>query len=342
MKLARPYLILFSPIYAFVTWLRNVFYTIGFFRSTSFAVPSIVIGNLSTGGTGKTPHTEYVVGLLKKNYRIAVLSRGYGRQSKGFQEAGKIPLAALVGDEPAQIKSKFPDISVVVDGNRVRGMKTLMARSNPPEVVVLDDAFQHRKLEAGLYILLTPYNQLYTQDWLLPAGNLRESKAGAKRAQIIIVTKCPENLSAAEQQRVISELKPTPEQEVYFTRIGYAKPVGDIADITAQAFLLVTGIADAGPLVNYLKTKQAVFTHKSFGDHHVFSDQEVEELIAVAKAKGVSHILTTEKDFQRLPAEVFSKAGLSLSYLPIQIEFINHEAGFQHAISTFIAANQQF
>ena len=247
-----------------------------------------------------------------------------------------------LGDEPLQFFNKFPDITVAVGENRMFAIPQMLTEKPEIQTILLDDAFQHRKLEAGLYILLTPYNQLYTQDWLLPAGNLRESKAGAKRAQIIIVTKCPENLSVAEQQRVISELKPTPEQEVYFTRIGYAKPVGDIADITAQAFLLVTGIADAAPLRDYLKTKQAVFTHKSFGDHHVFSDQEVEELIAVAKAKGVSHILTTEKDFQRLPAEVFSKAGLSLSYLPIQIEFINHEAGFQHAISTFIAANQQF
>jgi len=327
-------------MYAFIMWARNVCYDVGLFRSTSFAVPTIVIGNLSVGGTGKTPHTEYVVEYLKKNYRLAVLSRGYGRQSKGFQEAGKIPLAALVGDEPAQIKRKFPDVCVVVDGNRVRGMKTLLARKNPPEVVVLDDAFQHRKLAASFYILLTPFQNLYTRDVVLPAGNLRESKTGAKRAQIIIVTKCPESLSAAAQKTMIDELAPTPQQEVYFTRIGYGLPVGPLTKLDSEPFLLVTGIADAAPLVAYLQSKQAVFTHKSFSDHHQFTTSEIESILATAKQLGVSQILTTEKDFQRLPIDMFLHAGIGLSYLPIKIEFLNQEARFLHAISTVVAANR--
>jgi tetraacyldisaccharide 4'-kinase len=327
-------------MYAFFMWVRNVFYDIGLFRSSSFAVPTIVIGNLSVGGTGKTPHTEYVVEYLKKNYPVAVLSRGYGRQSKGFQEAGKIPLAALVGDEPAQIKHKFPDVCVVVDANRVRGMKTLLARKNPPEVVVLDDAFQHRKLAASFYILLTPFQNLYSRDVVLPAGNLREGKAGAKRAQIIIVTKCPDQLSVAAQKSIIEELAPTPQQEVYFTRIGYGLPVGPLTKLDSEPFLLVTGIADAAPLVAYLQSKQAVFTHKGFSDHHQFTTPEIESILGTAKQLGVSQILTTEKDFQRLPIDVFLHSGIGLSYLPIKVEFLNHEARFLHAISTVVAANR--
>lgn len=339
MKLARPYLAFLSPIYGLITRVRNFLFDIGLLRSTSFSTPTIVLGNLSVGGTGKTPHSEFLIEYLKRNYRVAMLSRGYGRQSKGFLEAGKIPLAALVGDEPAQIKNKFPDVTVVVDGNRVRGMKYLLRRENPPEVVVLDDAFQHRRLQAGCYVLLTAFNQLYTQDWLLPAGNLRESRRGAKRAQLIIVTKCPRNLSEEEMQAIRKELAPLPNQELYFTTIGYGEPIGNLADLAEKPFLLVTGIADAGPLVSFLKEKQVNFTHKNFADHHHFTDAEIQELIASAKDLGVSDVLTTEKDFQRLPQDVFAKAGLQLGYLPIRIEFLRLEAAFLHAINTFLGAN---
>ncbi len=340
MKLARPYLIFLNPLYWLATVLRNAFFDIGLIHSTYFEEPVIAIGNLSTGGTGKTPHTEYLIRILKNDYRLAMLSRGYGRKSAGFQEAGKIPLASLVGDEPAQIKRKFPDITVAVDANRVNGIKELLAKQSKPEVILLDDAFQHRKLQAGFYVLLTPYHQLYTRDTLLPAGNLRETKSGADRANVIIVTKCPTGLSKADQDAVIEELKPQSHQEVYFTGIKYGEVVGDLPGWQTP-FLLTTGIAKADELLNYLHSKQATFKHLNYKDHHDFSEADVSTMINEAKNLGTSHLLTTEKDFQRLPLERLQKVGIQVSYIPIEINFLEREAAFQRSITEYISAYNQ-
>lgn len=337
MKLARPFLIFLNPLYALITWLRNVFFDIGLLQSTWFNHPVIVIGNLSTGGTGKTPHTEFLIKQLKNDYKLAVLSRGYGRKSRGYQEAGLLPLANLVGDEPAQIKQKFQDITVAVDANRVAGIKRLLAKKNKPEVVLLDDAFQHRWLEAGYYILLTPYKQPYTRDFLLPAGNLRELRAGASRAHCIIVTKCPEDLGKPEMDALIAELNPLSHQDVFFTTIKYAQPVGSLFDINAVPFLLVTGIADSSALVNHLQKANTNFQHVRFSDHHHFTDADIADLIKRAKEARLAHIVTTEKDFQRLPAAPFEAVGIKLTYIPIEVVFLRDEALFLKNIRTYIA-----
>jgi tetraacyldisaccharide 4'-kinase len=317
--------------------LRNAFFDVGLLRSTYFENPVIAIGNLSTGGTGKTPHTEYMVRFLKGKYRIAVLSRGYRRKSTGYKVAGKIPLATLVGDEPAQIKRKFSDITVAVDANRVHGIKQLLKEVEKPEVILLDDAFQHRRLQAGMYILLTDYNHRYTKDTLLPAGNLRETRGGADRANIIIVSKCPADLGAAEMKNLEAEIKPKSHQEVFFTTIQYGEVVGKLPGWETP-FILVTGIAKAAQMVDYLETKNTRFQHFNYADHHHFSEAEIADIIETAKAKKSKHILTTEKDFQRLPIEEFEKNGLHVSYLPIEVKFIEHEAAFQRTVTEYISA----
>jgi tetraacyldisaccharide 4'-kinase len=337
MKYARPYLFFLNPFYWLATVLRNAFFDVGLLRSTFFAQPIIAIGNLSTGGTGKTPHTEYMVRLLKDKYRIAVLSRGYRRKSTGYQVAGSIPLASLVGDEPAQIKRKFPEVTVAVDANRVNGINQLQKQAKKPEVILLDDAYQHRKLQAGMYILLTDYYHLYTHDALLPAGNLRETKGGADRANIIIVSKCPAELAKTEMEKIKSELKPRSHQEVFFTSIVYGDIVGELQDLESP-FILVTGIAKADQMVEYLKNNQAHFDHLKFTDHHHFSPADIAGIIEKAKSRNAQHILTTEKDYQRLPLEEFEKNELNISYLPIKVKFLANEAAFQRNVTEYISA----
>ena len=207
MRIFRTLLFPFSLLYAAITGLRNYFYDKGWLKSFGFKVPVIAVGNLSVGGTGKTPMTEYLVRLLKEDHRVAVLSRGYGRKTKGFIIAGKESNSKELGDEPYQYFKKFDDIQVAVDEDRVHGVNCLLGRDMPPELVLLDDAFQHRRIRAGLYLLLTSYGKLFSEDWILPTGNLREMKSGAKRAQVIVVSKCPENLDESEKKSIAGRLR---------------------------------------------------------------------------------------------------------------------------------------
>lgn len=339
MKLARPFLILFNPIYWVVVFIRNLFFDLGIFGSQFFNLPIIAIGNLSTGGTGKTPHTEYVVELLKDKKRVAVLSRGYRRDSVGFQEAASEPDALRIGDEPAQIKSKFPEITVAVDADRVNGVKKLLSKNKPPEVIVLDDAFQHRKLQAGFYILLTSCNQLFVDDWVLPAGNLREQRKGYSRAHAIIVTKCPPNLSADARQKITARIKPKSHQEVYFSSISYAAPLPESAGFNFKKhFVLVTGIADSAPLVNYLEEQNSIFEHLNFADHYRFTEADTEKIIETAKSRNTSQILTTEKDFQRLDVNKINQAKIKVSYLPISMHFLAKQKSFDQQILDFVSS----
>ena len=221
MDFLRKILFPFSWLYWAITAIRNHFYDKGLFTSYTFDLPVIAIGNLSTGGTGKTPQTEYLIRLLSGRYRVATLSRGYKRKSKGFVLAGDSANAAILGDEPYQFHSKFQNIRVAVDADRKNGIGQLLSLSPRPEVILLDDAYQHRRVKAGFYILLTAYGDLYADDFILPAGNLREGRSGAKRAAVIIVTKCPPELSQSEQVKIRAKLKAQPGQKVYFTHIDY-------------------------------------------------------------------------------------------------------------------------
>jgi len=339
MKLARPYLVLLNPIYWVIVFFRNLFYDLGIFKSEFLNIPIIAIGNLSTGGTGKTPHTEYLIECLKEHKKLAVLSRGYRRESVGYQEATKQPDALQIGDEPAQIKSKYPEITVAVDVDRVNGVKTLLAKNNPPEVILLDDAFQHRKLQAGFYVLLSPYQHLFVDDWVLPAGNLREQRKGYERAQCIVVTKCPSDLSAQERQNIISRIKPKSHQEVFFSTIAYANPLPLTSAFDFQkGFVLVTGIADASPLTRHLQDSKKEFQHLNFADHYRFSEADTMEIIAKAREKGLCQVLTTEKDYQRIDVSKLIQEGIQIAYLPISMRFIGDEQDFSKQILDYVTS----
>ena len=312
--------------------LRNQFYDRGIFSSVEFEVPVFAVGNLSTGGTGKSPMIEFLISLLKENYRVATLSRGYKRSSRGFYLLEGSETAKLVGDEPLQFKNKYPEIHVAVDEDRVHGIKRLLSQPEPPEVILLDDAFQHRKVKADVYILLTTYNKLFSEDLVLPAGNLRESRKGAKRAQIIVVTKCPSDISSEEQRRIIQKLKPREGQPVFFSTISYAEKcfsensAMDLKELQKRPFSLVTGIANPKPLLNHLSSAALEFEHLEFGDHHNFSASEIQNL------KTKSLILTTEKDFMRLKDHL---PGGSLFYLPIRTKLLESEREFSSIILDF-------
>ncbi|WP_417350419.1 tetraacyldisaccharide 4'-kinase [Flavobacterium alkalisoli] len=335
MRFIRKILLPFSLLYWIVTALRNFFYNTGVFKSAEFKTPVIAIGNLSTGGTGKSPQTEYLIRLLKDKFRIATLSRGYKRKSEGYILADTNANSDLLGDEPYQFYSKFPEINVAVDANRVNGITQLLSLEPKPEVIILDDAYQHRKVKAGFYVLLTAYGDIYADDYLLPAGNLRESRSGAKRADLIIVTKCPPDLSAAKQQEIIKKLRPLPNQKVYFTAIAYDVVVYNgvsslnTTEVMAMEKVLVAGIAKPQPFFNHLKNDSDDCL--TYADHHDFSDKDVKDILAAAKNKIV---VTTEKDYVRLKDKMPAD---KLFYLPIKTSFLDRGKEFDKAVLDFIA-----
>jgi len=331
-KYTRPYLIWLNPLFAVVVWLRTWFFQIGILKRTAFDVPVLVVGNLSTGGTGKTPMVDYVINQYKSKKNLAALSRGYGRKTKGFREVFIADDVRTVGDEPLLIKKKHPDISVFVCENRVLGIEKIITQKPETDFFVLDDAYQHLRLQAGFYVLLTPYDNLYVNDALLPAGNLRETAAAANRASAIVVTKCPIDLSAEKQKQITQKLKA--DQKVFFTTIGYAA-LPEISN--AQKVLLVTGIANPAPLVAYLHAKQINFTHLGFADHHSFSANDNENIAAQAKNVGAKQIWTTEKDITRLDVAFFKHQGIQVFSLPIQTIFLANEGEFLKMIDKFVS-----
>ncbi|MCW4470465.1 tetraacyldisaccharide 4'-kinase [Flavobacterium sp. MFBS3-15] len=333
----RKILFPFSWLYWAVTAIRNHFYDKGLFTSYTFDVPVIAIGNLSTGGTGKTPQTEYLIRLLSGRYRVATLSRGYKRKSKGYVLAGDSANAAILGDEPYQFHSKFPNIRVAVDADRKNGIGQLLSLSPRPEVILLDDAYQHRRVKAGFYILLTAYGDLYADDFILPAGNLREGRSGAKRADVIIVTKCPPELSQSEQVKIRAKLKAQPGQKVYFTHIDYDMEVHseeghrDITAIKGNPKVLVAGIAKPKPFFDHLSEEGDIVL--TFPDHHDFTDKDIEEINQQANQK---MIITTEKDFVRLKGRLPKE---QLFYLPIRSRFLSGGDDFDKTILDYVGTS---
>lgn len=328
----RKILIPFSLMYGIIIWLRNKFFDWNLLSSKSYSFPVICVGNLSVGGTGKSPMIEYLIRLLRNDFKVATLSRGYKRKTKGFYRVEENDEAINSGDEPLQFKSKFPNIFVAVDENRQNGIAKICAQHPQPEVILLDDAFQHRKVKPGFSVLLTSYDSIYPNDLLLPAGNLRENKSGANRADLIVVTKCPPNLSKEEQQAITAQIRLKPHQQLYFSHIAYANSISNkeeqrSLDELPKDFCLITGIAKPQPLVEYLKGKGLKFKHQKFPDHHNFSTAEVEQL---QKEK---FILTTEKDFMRLQNELSVH---QLFYLPIRQKFIAKEEEFNQQIINYV------
>lgn len=334
MKQLRKLLLPFAILYGVITGIRNFLYNRGIFKSSSFNMPVIAVGNLTTGGTGKSPMTEYLICLLKDNYRVATLSRGYKRKSKGFVLADATSNAETLGDEPYQFHSKFPDIEVAVDADRVNGITQLLSLPQKPQVIVLDDAYQHRRVKAGFYILLTAYGDIYADDFLLPAGNLRESRAGAKRADIIVVTKCPPGLSLQEQQKIKQKLKPLEHQRVYFTFIQYDERIYSetsallIDEVRRQEKILVAGIAKPQPFFSFLKNDADHCL--AYPDHHNFTEEDIQTIINKSNNR---IIITTEKDYTRLKGKIPAE---KLYYLPIKSSFVNDGDDFDKTILNYV------
>ena len=339
MKLLRLFLFPFAVIYGSITSIRNFLFTMGVLKSYSFPMPIIAVGNLSVGGTGKTPQIEYLIRLLSSKYRVATLSRGYKRQSQGFLLADASVNAAILGDEPFQFFQKFPAIQVAVDANRKNGIEQLLSQKNIPEIILLDDAYQHRKVKAGFYILLTAYGDLYADDYLLPTGNLRESRSGAQRAAIVVVTKCPKNLSNDEQIGIKKQLNLAENQQLYFTFIDYEDSVYSkelqvkLADLENESKLLLAGIAKPASFFEHIKEANDVCL--TFPDHHHFSESEI---IAVQKQAKGRKIITTEKDYVRLKDSILSE---QLYYLPIRSSFISNEKEFEQTILDYVGTSSR-
>ena len=334
MNVLRKILFPFAILYGFITSIRNFLFDIGILKSTSFDIPVIAVGNLSVGGTGKTPQIEYLIRLLSDNYKVATLSRGYKRKSEGFILADSTSNAEILGDEPFQFYQKFPKIQVAVDANRTNGITQLLSHTIKPEIILLDDAYQHRKVKAGFYILLTAFGDLYADDFMLPTGNLRESRSGVNRANIVVVTKCPKNLSDEKQDEIRSKLKLNSDQQIYFTFIDYDDAIYNVeekiavTEIKSEPKVLLAGIAKPKPFFDYLKNENDECL--TFPDHHHFSENDLNEIRNKAQNK---KIITTEKDYVRLKdAEIIS----NLYYLPIKSTFINHKQNFDTTILEYV------
>lgn len=330
MKWLRFLLFPFGLLYWLVTAIRNFLYDNGIFKSYKAPIPVIAVGNLSVGGTGKSPQTEYLIRLLSDKYKIATLSRGYKRKSNGFVLADPTTKVEDLGDEPFQFFSKFKHIKVAVDSDRTNGIQNLLKTQNPPEIILLDDAYQHRKVKATAYILLTAYSDLYCDDFILPVGNLRESRNGAKRAKTIIITKCPPNLSDSEKERIKSKLSLNHNQKLFFTTIGYDDCVFSsdsnikVSEIRNQEKVLLAGIAKPEPFFEFLKSEKDIVL--KYPDHHNFSDKEIEEIKNKANGK---IIITTEKDYVRIKDKFKNN---QLFYLPIKTEFLEREKEFNEFV----------
>ena len=326
----------FALIYGGIVSMRQLSYRMQLLRSSRFDVPTIVVGNLSTGGAGKSPHIEYLIRLLEPYISVAVLSRGYKRKTEGFRMVEPDNTALEVGDEPLQFKKKYPSVPVSVGERRAYAIPQIIYRNPDIQAILLDDAFQHHAVRPYKNILITEYNRPYTQDFLLPMGNLREWRDGATRADIIIVSKCPMNIQLTDKQRFINEIKPLPHQKLFFSYYDYATPyniidpsvclLNDKALDAETDVLLVTGIARVDYLVSYLSTKVKSVTTLSFEDHRVFTNYDMAHVKRLfdqmSGRKKV--ILTTEKDATRLDLHrpYIEKSQLNIFAIPVEVKFL--------------------
>lgn len=348
----------FSLIYGLVTFIRNWLFDQEILPSTSFEIPVICIGNLSVGGTGKTPHTEFVIRTLQKEWKIAMLSRGYKRLTKGFHLADGNSDSEKIGDEPYQIHQKFPQVTVAVDEKRVRGVKKLVEIVPELQIVVLDDAFQHRYIHAGLSILLTDFSNLYSRDLMLPAGTLREWQRGSKRADIIVVTKCPTAMKPIEMRIIESELIPENNQLLFFSSFIYDELIPVFPDSEPEVWtfnrieetkpevLLIAGIVSPEPIVEQIKKFTDKVETAFFEDHHIFQPKDFNQILnqfGVFKSDE-KLILITEKDASRLISDTNFPESLKpyLFAMPIRVEILNNqETLFIQKIKNYVVENSR-
>jgi tetraacyldisaccharide 4'-kinase len=326
--------------------LRNLFFDKNILKSASFNFPVICVGNLAVGGTGKTPMVELLVEILKDKYKTATLSRGYKRKTKGFAIANNATTAIDIGDEPMQFHQKFPGITVAVGEERLDAIPQILDQRPETEVIILDDAFQHRSVRAGLNILLTDYRNLYTRDLMMPAGDLRDVKSSRKRADIIIITKCKPGLTIDEKIALTGEIAPLPHQQVLFTEILYAQPYHlfnkQLINISAETdVLLLCGIANPKPMMDLLTRHVHSYDMNRYPDHHIFTIDDLNEIkkhFEKLESKN-KIILTTEKDAVRLQKFINELSAYPIYVLPIKHSFLFNEAPvFETFITDFISS----
>ncbi len=343
----------FAVIYGIITSLRNLLYDWKFLKSKSVDVHTICVGNLAVGGTGKTPHVEYLINILQNDFKIAILSRGYKRKTSGFIQATSTSTAFDIGDEPLQYKTKNPQLEVCVDANRVNGIKKMLELPEPPKVVILDDAFQHRALNCELKIVISEYNNLYLNDCMMPAGYLRESKKGIERADIIIISKTPDKTTAIDIRNVIKDLKPLAHQQLFFTWLKYgelkgfqnpAETIDTLDDLFRYRIVAFTGIGNPKPMITYLKEYASDVKHIQFPDHHSFTIQDIADVRAQLDAieGGNKIVVTTEKDAMRLRGTDLQDIAntLPLYVLPIEVDFKDKTQEFNDTIINYVRTNK--
>jgi tetraacyldisaccharide 4'-kinase len=350
----NKWLLPLSWFYGMAVKFRNTLFSIGLLKSRNFDVPVIAVGNITVGGSGKTPHVEYLVRLLKSSFHTAVLSRGYKRKSRGFVQATAQTTMPEIGDEPYQMKQKFPDVIVAVDKNRCHGIDTLTDNDKDIDVILLDDAFQHRYVKPGINILLVDYHRLIIYDRLLPAGRLREPLSGKNRADIVIVTKCPKGLKPMEYRVITKAMNLYPYQKLFFTSIDYgtlqplfgkAKDSPALDSLKNHHVMLLTGIASPQQMTHDLQPLIPQLTPLAFADHHAFNRKDVRLINATFEALPAPKlIITTEKDATRLKlAEGLSdEVRKALYVLPINICFLQEQAEqFNHQIIDYVHKNSR-
>lgn len=356
--LTRILLTPFSAMYGFVTSLRNILFDVGFLKSVSFDVPVICVGNATVGGTGKTPHSEYIVSILSKKYRVAVLSRGYKRSTSGFILADEHATAKRLGDEPMQMHKKFPEVIVACCENRVKGIRKLLQLPEPPDVIVLDDAYQHRYVKAGMNILLCDYNRPIYRDKMLPLGRLREScKSAVHRATHVIVTKCPDTLTPIDKRVIMTSLEMYPFQQLFYSKIGYGMPTklsGEGSQVpfadwlkevyaSGASLLIVSGIASPKPFLkqiyNYFPDRHKVL---NFNDHHKYCNSDLERISNELNklSDGPKYIITTEKDAVKLSELKLPEWSENLFYVPIVVDFMQDKSILSEAVLDYVAENR--
>ncbi|WP_430813893.1 tetraacyldisaccharide 4'-kinase [Carboxylicivirga sp. RSCT41] len=342
----RKLLYPFSLLYAGITSVRNKCFDAGILRSKGYSLPIISIGNITVGGTGKTPLTEYLIRILISDHKLTLLSRGYKRKTKGALLANKSSNAETIGDEPFQIKSKFPSINVAVAEKRVEGMN-LILKNLQTDVVLMDDAYQHRYVKPGLSLLVIDYNRPLWKDCPFPAGDLRETRNGQKRADIIVVNKCPENFSDKDKAYWLKKLKASDDQQVFFTSISYGLPKA-VDKNNKESFqggmpvVALAGIARPEGFIDHLKNNYKVHDQLIFPDHHHFSSDDVDIITRAISDEKIRSLITTEKDavrFHKLPDLVKGKAW----YIPIELRILfSEQEKFENIIRNYVRDHSNY
>ncbi len=353
MTLKKILLFPFAVLYGIITSFRNLLYDWKILKSKSFDVHTICVGNLSVGGTGKTPHVEYLIKLLQSDFKIATLSRGYKRKTSGFVQATSSSNALDIGDEPLQYKTKNPNIDVCVDADRVNGVKKILEFLDPPKVILLDDAFQHRALNSELKIVISEFTNIFLNDCMMPSGTLRESKKAINRADIIIVSKTPEKTTAVEIRNLIKDLKPLAHQQLFFTWLKYGEltsfqnnqeTIDTLNDLFRYRIVLFTGIGNPAPMRTYLKEYASDVKHIEYSDHYQFTLQDIIEIRAELDAieGGNKIVVTTEKDAMRLRSGDLQDIAntLPLYVLPIEVDFKDKTQEFNETIINYVRTNK--